>query len=100
METAHSGFVQPRSTPKRSIYDKERSLETPQPAADSSMISNPYSEEFDTIETNIAENEPEFDINASNSNVESVDYSDSEESTPPIGPPCNGIYYYRYYSLP
>ena len=87
METAHSGFVQPRSTPKRPICDQERSLQTPQPAADTSLASNLYSEEFDTIETNIAEHEPEFDVNATNWDVESLNYSDSEESTPWIGPP-------------
>ena len=87
METAHSGFVQPRSTPKRPIYDEERPLQTPQPVADSSLTSDLYSEEFDTIETNIAENEPQFDVNATNSDVESLNYSDSEESTPWIGPP-------------
>lgn len=87
METAHSGFVQPRSTPKRPICDEERPLQTPQPAADASLASNLYSEEFDTIETNIAEHEPEFDVNATNSDVESLNYSDSEESTPWIGPP-------------
>ena len=81
METAHSGFVQPRSTPKHPIYDEERSLQTPQPVADSSLTSNLYSEEFDTIEMNIAENEPEFDINTTNSDVESLNYSDSKEST-------------------
>ena len=87
METAHSGFVQPRSTPKRPICDKERPLQTPQPAADASLVSNLYSEEFDTIETNIAEHEREFDVNATNSDVESLNYLDSEESTPWIGPP-------------
>ena len=66
METAHSGFVQPRSTPKRPIYEEESPVETVQPAADSSLIYNLYSEEFDTIETNIAENEPECDVNATN----------------------------------
>ena len=87
METAHSGFVQPRSTPKRPICDEERPLQTPQPAADSSLTSsNLYSEEFDTIEMNIAENEPEFDVIATNSDVESLNHSDSEESTPWIGP--------------
>ena len=87
METAHSGFVQPRSTPKRPIYDEERPLQTPQPVADSSLTSDLYSEEFDTIETNIAENEPEFDVNTTNSDVESLNYSDFEESTPWTGPP-------------
>ena len=87
METEHSGFVQPRSTPKRSIYDKERPLQTAQLVADSSLTSDLYSQEFDTIETNIAENEPEFDVNTTNSDLESLNYSDSEESTPWTGPP-------------
>ena len=82
METAHSGFVQPRSTPKRPICDEESPLETSQPAGDASLASNLYSEEFDTIETNIAEHEPEFDVNATNSDIESLNYSDSEECTP------------------
>ena len=87
IETAHSGFVQPQSTPKRPIYDEECPLQTPQPepAADTSLTFNLYSEEFDTIKTN-TENEPELDINAANSDVESLNYSDSEESTPWIGP--------------
>ena len=63
METAHSSSVQPQSTPKRPICDEEHPLQTRQPAADSSLPSNLYSEEFDTIETNIAEHEPEFDVN-------------------------------------
>ena len=87
METAHSGFVQPRSTPKLPICDEERRLQTLQPAADASLASNLYSEEFDTRQTNIAEEEPEFDVNATNSDLESLNYSDSEESTPWIGPP-------------
>ena len=87
MVTAHSGFVQPQSTPKRPICDEQRPLQTPQPAADASLASNLYSEEFDTIETNIPEHEPEFDVNATNSDMESLNYSDSEESTPWIGPP-------------
>ena len=87
METAHSGFVQPRSTPKRSICDEEGCVQTAQPAADTSLASTLYSEEFDTIETNIAEHEPEFHVNATNSDVESLNYSDSEESTLWIGPP-------------
>ena len=86
METAHSGFVQPRSTPKRPICDEERSPQTPQPAADASLASNLYSEEVDTIETNIAEHESEFDVNATNLDLESLNFSDSEESTPWIGP--------------
>ena len=65
-------FLQPRSTPKRSIYDEEGPLQTPQPVADSSLISDLYSEEFDTIETNITENEPKFDVNTTNSDVESL----------------------------
>ena len=87
MEIAHSGFVQPWSTPKRPVYDEECPLQTPQPAADSDLTSNLYSEEIDTIETNIAEHEPELDVNATNSDVEGLNYSDSEESTPWIGPP-------------
>ena len=87
MEIAHSGFVQPRSIPKPPICDEESPLQTPQPAADASLAFNLFSEEFDTIETNIAEHEPEFDINTTNSGVESLNYSDSEESTPWIGPP-------------
>ena len=87
LETAHSGFVQPRGTLKRPICDEERPLQTPQLAADTSLASNLYSEEFDTIETNIAEHESELDVNATNSDVESLNYSDSEESTPWIGPP-------------
>ena len=87
MKTAHSGFIQPQSTPKRPICDKERPLQTPQPAADTSLASNLYSKEFDTIETNIAEHEPEFDVNVTNSDVESLNFPDSEESTPWIGPP-------------
>ena len=63
MGTAHSGFVQPQSIPKRPICDEERPLQTAQPAADASLVSSLYSEEFDTIETNIAEHEPEFDVN-------------------------------------
>ena len=86
METAHSGFVEPRSTPKHPICDEERALQTPEPAADASLASYLYSEEFNTIETNIAEHEPEFDLNATNSEVESLNYSDSEKSTPWIGP--------------
>ena len=80
METAHSGFVQLQSTPKRS-------LQTPQPAADSDLTSNLCSEEFDTIEMNIAEHEAELDVKATKSDTESLHYSDSEESTPWIGPP-------------
>ena len=87
METAHSGFVQPQSTPKRPICDEERPLQTQQPAADSDLTSNLYSEGFDTIETNIAEHEPELDVNSTNSDLERLHYSDSEESTPWIGPP-------------
>lgn len=86
METAHSGFVQPRSTLERPICAEERPLQTPQLAADSSLT-NPYSEEFDTIETDIAENEPEIYANATDSDVESLNYSDTEESTPWVGPP-------------
>ena len=69
METAHSGFVQPLSTPKRRICDEERALQTPQPepAADTSLTFNLYSEDFDTIQTNIAEHESELDVNATNS---------------------------------
>ena len=69
MEIARSGFVQPWSTPKRPICDEERPLQTPQPAADTSLASNLYSEEFDTIETNIAKHESEFAVNATNSDV-------------------------------
>ena len=83
METAHSA----RSTPKRRICDEESPLQTPQRAADASLDSNLYSEEFDTIETNIAEHEPEFHVNATNSDVESLNYSESEERTRWIGPP-------------
>ena len=86
MEIAHSGFVQPQSTTKGPICDEERPLPTPQPAVDASLASNLQSEEFDTIETNIAEHEPEFDGNATISDLESLNYSDSEESTPWIGP--------------
>ena len=63
-----------------------------QPAADSSLISNLYSEEFDTIETNITENETEFDVNTTNLDVKSVNYSDSEGNTTPIGPPIPKIH--------
>ena len=70
MERAHSGFVQPQSTPKRPICEEERSLQTLQPAADSSPTSpNQHSEEFNIIETNISENEPEFDVSPTNSDV-------------------------------
>ena len=72
METAHSGFVQPRSTPERPICDEEPPLQTLQSAADTSIASNLYSEEFDTIERNIAKHEPELDVNATNSDVESL----------------------------
>ena len=82
METAHSGFVQPLSTPKSPIYDEERTLQTPQPLADSSLSSDVYSEELDTIETNITKKGPEFDVNTTNLNLESLEYSDFEESTP------------------
>ena len=87
METPHSGFVQPRGTPKRPICDKEHLLQTPQPAADSSPASNLYREEFNTIGTNIAPTELELDVNATNWHVESLNYSDFEKSTPWIGPP-------------
>jgi len=43
METAHSGFVQPPSTPKCPIWDEEPPLQAPQPAADSSLTTDPYS---------------------------------------------------------
>ena len=82
METAHSGFVQPQSTPKCPICDEERALQTPQPAADASLASNLYSKEFDTIEAHIAQHEPEFDVYATNSDGKSRNYWDSEESTP------------------
>ena len=87
METAHSGFVQPWSTQKRPIYDEECSLQTQQPVADSSLTSDLYSEEFDKIEMNIAENEPELDVNTTNSDVKSLNYSHSEERTPWFRPP-------------
>lgn len=82
METADSGFVQRRSTPKGHVRDVESSLQTLQPAADSSMTSNMYSEELDTFETNIAADEAALDITAINSDVQyDNNYSDSEEST-------------------
>ena len=89
METGHSGFVRPQSIPERRICNEERPLQTPppEPAPGTSLTFNLYSEELDTIETNIAEPEPELDIKATNSDEESLNYSDSEESTPWIGPP-------------
>ena len=62
METAYSGLVQPWSTPKCRICNEERPLQTPQPepAADTSLTFNLYTEEFDTIETNIAEHDPSW----------------------------------------
>ena len=86
METAHSNFLQPQSTPKPPICDEERPRRTPQPAADTSLTCKLYSEEFDTIETN-TQNEPKLNVNPTNSDVESLNYPDSEESTLWIGPP-------------
>ena len=87
METGHSGFVQPRNTPNRRVCDEERLRQTPQPVADASLASNLYSEEFDIIETNIAEHEPEFNVIATSLDMKSLNYSDSEASTPWIGVP-------------
>lgn len=92
METPHSGAVQPRSTIKFPIYNEDCSLQIHQLVADSSLTSDLYSEEFDTIETNIAGSGPEFDVNTANSDVESLNYLDSQKSTPWIGRPIPIVY--------
>jgi len=86
METVYSHFVQPQSVLKHPICNKERHAQIPLPA-DSDPTSNPYSQKFDIIETYISEIEAEIDLNATDSEVESLNYSDSEEITPWVGPP-------------
>jgi len=87
IETAHSGFVQPRSTQRRPVCDEERPAQIQLPAADSALSSDLLGEEFNAIETDIAEDDALIDADAADSDVESVNFSDIERSTPWVGLP-------------
>jgi hypothetical protein len=90
METAHFGFVQPQRMLQRPISDEERPAQIPLPADSDltfNLLGEEFSEEFSTAETNIDANEPDLYANAVDSDVESLNYSDTEESTPLVGLP-------------
>ena len=80
METAHSGFVQSRSTLERPICDEEPPAQIPQPTVD--LTSDVPAEEFSTIEPYTGEIEIDSDGNLANSDMESLNLSDTEESIP------------------
>jgi len=80
METAHSGFVPSWGTLERPICNEEPPAQIPQPAVD--LASNVRDEEFCTIESYTGENEVDSDGDVVNSDVESLNLSDTEESIP------------------
>jgi len=82
MENPHSVFVKPQSTAKCPICDEEHPLHTLQPAAESRLTTDAYRKNLNTIETTIAESEPEIDINATDLDMESLNSSETNASRP------------------
>jgi len=85
METAQSDFVQSWGTLKRPICDEKPLAQIPQQAID--LASNVLCEEFSTIESDTGENEVDSDGDVANSEVESLNFSDTDESIPWAGLP-------------
>ena len=87
IETEHSGFVQSRSTLEQPICDEERSERIAQPAIDFDLVSNLLDEDFSAIEPYTGEDELDVDENEVDSDVESLNLSDTEGTTPEVGLP-------------
>jgi len=80
-------LVQSWSTLEQPICDEERCEQVPQPLADFDLASNLLDEEFGTIELYTGENVLNPDDSKVDSDVESLNLSDTEGSTPEIEPP-------------
>jgi len=78
METAHYGFVQSRGTLEWPICDELPSAQIPQPAVD--LASNVLDEEFSTIESYTSKNEVDSNGEVANSDMKSLNLSDTDES--------------------
>jgi len=81
IETKYAGFVQSRSTLEQPICDEECSEQIEQAAGDFDLASNFLDEEFSKIEQYRGENEPELDEHDGDSDVKSLNLSDTEGST-------------------
>jgi len=76
METADSGFVQSWGRLERPICDEEPPAQILQPAF--VLVFNVLDEELSTIESYTGENEVDSDGDVANSDVESLNLSDTD----------------------